>query len=329
MKNTLFAISLILLSFFNGIAQKDSSLQTVILPDSIDLQYVVSPSLSATLIGKGQIEINNFNTLLSQKIRRGRINAPGDTTFTNIHSSRLEHILQIQYGFSQEARINAGIDVYASHVRGDKDLDGSVWRVLGNMEGTGSSIHGVSAMGARIRWMPFKNLPEFSVQTSAIFGLGDSASKAAFGRERSQILAQFTFYQRFIERLYLFSSLDVSIFLKNKAVFNSTAFNFPLFLFASYQLTGIGPDYPKLYGMASFSYIPKFVKIPIKNGWDGEGYESQAGAGFLLQLGPQLGLTLWGFKPLAYNLDQNVTTVIPGSWYTGVLGIRYNFIPQN
>lgn len=329
MKTIHYFLFIILFSAFDSFAQQDTRLQTVELPDSNIRDYVVSPSLSATLIGKGQIEVNAFNTLSSQKIDIRNIDFQGDTSFTQSHISRLEHSLQLQYGFSLNNRINAGIDIYASHVRGDSDLEGSVWRVLGNKEGTGMSNHGISGMGPRIRWMPFKSLPEFSVQTSAVFGLGDWDTRKAFGRERTQLLAQFVFYQRFIERLYLFASVDASIFLRNKEVNNKTSFNFPLFLFGSYNLAGFGPDYPKIYGMASLSYIPKFIDTPAKGGWQGEGYDSFAGAGLLVQLSPQLGITLWGLKPLAYNLDLASTTILPGSWYTAALGIRYTYLPSS
>ena len=99
-----------------------------------------------------------------------------------------------------------------------------------------------------------------------------------------------------------------------------------MFFFGSYNLLGIGPDYPKLYGIASVSYAPQFIKTPNSQGLESEGYESFFGLGSLLQVNPQFGITLWGLFPMGYDLDSANTQLIDGSWYNVALGLRFLYL---
>ncbi|MEB2774056.1 hypothetical protein SYJ56_01990 [Algoriphagus sp. D3-2-R+10] len=309
-------------------AQNDSTLQTIQF-DPKPSQILLSPILSANLIGSNQWEINIFNTLTTRNIENIRIQKRPfvdlyDTTITQNRFSYMENLIQIQHGIPGLSRLNFGVDFYFSHVRGDSDINSSPFRVFGNNTETGSTYRDFSAIGPRIRWIPFRKLPELTVQGSVVFGVNDSIRQTLYGRDRTQTLTQFTFYQRFRPWLYAFAQTDVSVYLKNDNYRNNT-FSFPVFLFASANIWGLRSNaYPKLYALVSWSYASRYDDNIRGEDWlVKRSSESQIGVGLLSQWNPQWGVTLWTQKPIKYELGSASNTVIPKSWYSLSLGIRY------
>lgn len=309
-------------------AQNDSTLQTIKL-DSVPSQIFLSPIISANLIGSNQWEINVFNTLTTRSLENTRIQKRPfvdeyDTTITQNKFSGLINIIQIQHGISDLPRLNFGVDLYFSHVHGDSNMNSSLFRVLGNNEETGFTERGFSAIGPRIRWIPFRRLPEFTVQSSLVFGVGNSTRRTMFGRDRIQSLSQFTFYQRLRPWLYAYVQTDFSVYIKNDNYRNNT-FSVPVFLLASANIWGVRSNqYPKLYTLVSWSYASRYDDNIRGEDWlVKRSYESQIGLGLLSQWNPQLGISLWAWKPITYELGSASNTVIPNSWYSIGIGIRY------
>ncbi len=316
-------------------AQTDSTLQTVLL-ETKEQEMIVSPSLSAMLVGERQWEVNLFNFLTTRDIKNIRITKTSfsgnpDTTISFFQSTRLEQRLQLQYGLPAGRRLNLGLDLYATHLRTDEDIHSSPLRVLGNQQSSGQSQRSISAIGPRIRWMPFVFLPELSVQGSAVFGLSkDLTTRQLYGRDRTQLLGQMTFYQRFRPWLYAFVQTDVSVFLKNDDFQNNT-FSFPLFFYTSAQLVGLrARAYPKVYGLFSWSYAIVYDDNTRGEEWlVKRSFELQVGLGLLAQLEPRWGLTLWAQQPVAYGSESASSEVVARSWYGISLGVRYHWIPKS
>ncbi len=316
-------------------AQIDSTLQTIELNQQ-QPEILVSPSLSANLIGKNQWEVNLFNTLTARdientRITRNPVDNTNDTTITKTQYTRLDHILQIQYGLPRHPRLNVGLDLYATHLRADTNVHSSPFRVLGNSTEGGMSRREVTALGPRVRWMPFRKIPELTVQGSVVFGLsGDLTTRQIYGRDRTQLLTQITFYQRFQPWLYAFVQMDVSVFLKNNDFQNNT-FSIPLFLYASANIWGLRSNvYPKVYGLFSWFYASRYDDHIRNEAWLRKtSYESQVGIGLLSQLNPRWGITIWTQKPIAYDLGSASNKIIAGSWYSVSLGVRYRWIPKS
>lgn len=315
-----------------GQIRTDSTLQTIELSEQ-QPEILISPSLSANLIGRNQWEVNVINFLTTRDIRTTRITKRPfveryDTTVTQSQSTRLEHIIQIQYGLQRNRRLNVGVDIYASHLRTDEEIARSPFRVLGNE--AEKSRRGITAFGPRVRWMPFRNIPEFSLQGAVIFGTSnDLTTRQIFGRDRTQLLTQFTFYQRFQPWFYAFVQADVSVLLKNDDFQNNT-FSAPLFLYVAANIWGLRSNaYPKIYGLLSWFYASRYDDNTRGEEWlKKRAYESQIGLGILSQLTPRWGVTLWGQKPVSHDLGSVTNEVIPGSWYGLSLGIRYHWIPK-
>lgn len=119
-------------------------------------RYVVSST-----IPKGSIELKLFNNLYTQ--RTGNMdNLTDRATF-------LTASLSFLYGLND--RLNIGFATRYRRVRNDQ-LPSTPFGVFGSGE-AGTSRQGFTAFGPQIRYAPFPQLENFSVQSSFVFAIGD------------------------------------------------------------------------------------------------------------------------------------------------------------
>lgn len=331
--------STLLFAFFLGLfggqgllAQPDDRLQTVMV--AYDSQFVSSPTLSAILIGKGDLEINYFSGLQSRELIADNLvfnfeDFTQDTLRTQTQISNLDHILQLQFGLSDNFRLNAGIDLFYSHARFDADPNGSLFRLFSSATPNTATWSGFSAIGPRVRWMPFPSIPELTVQTSLVFGLGSDENRAVFGRRRTQALAQVVFYQQFGGRFTAFGQLDASYFFRSETQ-DFSSFSFPLFTYLSAQLSGFAvADYPKVFTFASFSYNRLFDSGIPEDGTQARFYAAQLGLGASLQWAPTWSVLLFLQSPISSgfpNPGGDTISASQQSWVSLTVGVRKHIL---
>ncbi|MEX2513043.1 MAG: hypothetical protein WD398_09065 [Cyclobacteriaceae bacterium] len=327
---------ILFLIFTHGLyGQEDTLLQTIPIEEHPP-ELLVTPSLSANIIAERQWEVNLFNTLVYRDLRNTRITKRPfeekyDTTISQSQFTRLENILQVQRGLPGRPHLNIGMDFYFSHIRIDEDIHRSPLNIFVDNQNAANSSRNLTAMGPRIRWMPFPALPELTLQGSVVFGINkDLPTRQVYGRDRTQVLTQATFYQRFRPWLYVFLQSDLSAFIKNKSVSNNT-FGFPLFLFASANVLGLRDNaYPKLYVLFSGSYSARYDDHVRGKEWlVRRAFESQLGMGLLMHMNQQWGFTFWSQKPIAHDLGSASNALLPGSWNSFNLGIRYTWMTKS
>ena len=165
-----------------------------------------SPSLSAGVIGPGQLEFATFNTLNTRDLERTTELDPIRARVDYFRSRTFSQVFQLQYGLSTQVRktrrrynrrapgrINLGIDLYTYRSLTDNDLDSSPLKVF---QGNNQSLRaGLSGLGPRVRWVPFKGLPELTIQNALIFPNPDSIKRQELNRENNLLLNQIGFYQ--------------------------------------------------------------------------------------------------------------------------------------
>lgn len=122
-------------------------------------RYVVSAA-----IPKGSSEIKLFNNLYSQQTTdNGEGELINRSTF---FTSNLSYL----YGIN--SRFNLGFDARYRRVRND-NLPSSPFDVFGSGTEAGtSSRQGLTTLGPKIRWAPFKSLSNFSIQSTLQLPLG-------------------------------------------------------------------------------------------------------------------------------------------------------------
>lgn len=121
-----------------------------------DSRYVVSAT-----IPKGNTEIKLFNNLYTQQTGSNGNLTDRSTFFTSTFAAL--------YGLTN--RFNAGIEVKYRRVE-NTSTDNSAFQVFKSGQ-TESSRSGITGIGPKIRFAPFKSLSNFSIQSTLIFSTGD------------------------------------------------------------------------------------------------------------------------------------------------------------
>ncbi len=257
-------------------------------------RYVVSST-----IPKGSVELKLFNNLYTQ-----RSNTDFDTgSRSNFFTSTFSAL----YGVNK--RFNAGLELKYRRVS-NGNLPSSPLTVFGENESVTSSRNGITGIGPKIRWAPTSALPNFSVQSTFQFPVGDGLEgindKPFIDWNGAiwytQLFNDFSIGNNFS----LFTELDFWIEdIGNGEEGFSNIFSTPVSLIFSYF-----PN-PKTTVYALGSYSPKFVE-----GFD---YFYQYGVGTKYQFNPNFELEL-----LISDFTSKFLVSDNGQAATFNLGIRYN-----
>ena len=308
-------------------------LQPIMLSEE-KLAYPVSPFLSAILVGKGEWEINQITTLQTREteVVQSQLNpnvVRVDTVTLVSRTTNLDHTLQLQVGVSKNYRFNVGVDLYVSQYRNDEDVNRSALKILSSGDDQAVVLRGVSAIGPRIRWIPFKNIPELNVQASAVFGLGDDLlKKVVFGTDRTQLQGQVVYVWTINRRLDAVVQGAGSVLLPGDFN-NDETYGFNFFGYLSAQLTGMAyNDFPKLFAFGSWAYQSVYDTEEGED-WKNVLNLSQVGLGLSLQFNPQFSLFLLGQTTLAENTAKppiaEIFSVTENNWNLLTLGFRVYF----
>lgn len=118
------------------------------------------PTVSAIILPKGFVEVNNFaslfstNQLFTDEARRENLNA---------QLSQFNNLLQVTYGTSATSRFNIGADLLYTKLRLDADPEASAWGVFRADSGLFSN-GAFRQVGLRARWKPFARNRSLLVQ---------------------------------------------------------------------------------------------------------------------------------------------------------------------
>lgn len=109
------------------------------------------PTVSAIILPKGFVEVNNFaslfstNQLFTDEARQADLNA---------RLSQFSNQLQLTYGASATSQFNIGADLFYTKLRLDANPAASSWRIFGP-ESTALYTQGAfTQAGVRVRWKP-------------------------------------------------------------------------------------------------------------------------------------------------------------------------------
>ena len=159
-KNVLVVLAIIGFTFY-GFAQEDED-------NDDDGGSVIQNLTPSQLIKKGQVDIKWFNNLFTQT----RNNTRGDIgTETVDRSNFFTSTLDAFIGVSKNRRVNLGLvfEFRSNTVVGRGAFD--VFQFDGE---TGTARSGLTSIAPSIKFVPFKNAPRFSIQTSFVIPLIES-----------------------------------------------------------------------------------------------------------------------------------------------------------
>ena len=258
-------------------------------------RYVVSST-----IPKGTVELKNFNNLYTQRSSRDQEFGTRENFFTST--------LSALYGVNK--RFNAGFELKYRRVT-NTPFPSSPLSVFGGNEEIFSERSGITGIGPKIRWAPTAALPNFSIQSTLQFGVGEDL-------KGEQGTGPFIDWQGVISNTQFFNDISIgtrfSLFTEIDLLFEDLGnaeegfqnrFTTPATLIFSYfpnQKTTI-------YTLGG--YAPT---------WTGDfSYFYQYGLGFKYQFSPNFEL-----ETLITDFNSNFLTDGNQQAATFNLGIRYN-----
>ena len=257
-----------------------------------EFRYVVSAA-----IPKGGVELKLFNNLYTQRT--------GDSQQLNTRSNFFTSSLSALYGVSN--RFNVGLEVRYRRVS-NTSLPSTP---LGVFESGSFSSHrsGITAIGPRVRFAPFKKLKNFSIQSTLSFPVGSDlegdGTRPYIDWNGATFNTQFFNDKSIGTNFSLFTEVDILI----EDIGGSNGLNR-----FSTPVTGILSYFPNpkttLYALGSFSPY-----------WQSDfDYFVQAGLGAKYQISPSFEVELLATKFANQFLIQN-----NGDAATFNIGFRYSY----
>ncbi len=116
---------------------------------------------AGSLLGKGKADITLFNTMYTEnhQIWKGQ-------EFSGYRSTFMTHLLQVTYGITKSKRINVGLDVsFRSSGQSTDSTISGIAPAFAYKNAPDSRV-GVTSLGIRVKVQPFKNVADFSIQST-------------------------------------------------------------------------------------------------------------------------------------------------------------------
>ena len=169
------------------------------------------------LLEKGKIDIKWFNNLYTET----KTNDKGNT-FNIDRQTFFTSSIEIFAGVTQSKKLNAGVII---DFRSNSFAGQSTTSVFGFKNKAGKSRVGIAHIAPSIKFAPFRNLSNFSVQSSFFIPLHDKESdENGYLAEKSFIFQNRFFYDYTFEsrKFQLFSELNSRFFFGEKSLKNDT-----------------------------------------------------------------------------------------------------------
>ena len=273
-----------------------------------------------SLLKKGQMDITLFNSIYTENENDwiGQVYGGYRTTFATA-------LLQYSYGLTKSARFNVGLDIsFRGFGKSTTNDDyGNISRAF-DFENNDTTRVGVAYIAPKIKFQPFEDVDEFTLQSSFQIVLpkhsegytnpDGSGNGNLFWIEWDRYVwwTQLFYSKTFLnDKFQVFGEVDLLFrFRKTKA--QVTNYDIPLSLFLSWFHT----KKLAVYGM--FQHVPRFIydtKNPRLNDWVIAANYTQLGAGMKYQIAKSINLEL-----LYTNFFRGVNSGL-GETYN--LGIKY------
>ncbi|AXT21102.1 hypothetical protein D7030_08855 [Flavobacteriaceae bacterium AU392] len=280
-KSTLLIVALFGIVFF-GFAQEEEK----------DEGSVIQNLTPSQLIKKGQVDIKWFNNLFTQTRSNQR---GGADTFTVPRENFFTSTLDAFIGVSDSRRINLGLvlEFRSNTIGGRGAFD--VFQFDGE---SGTARSGLTSIAPSIKFVPFKNLPKFSIQTSFVIPLIESEFDNGVFFDQDG----FTFQNRFFYDLplggnkwQLFFDLNTELNFGDGLTFGADGRSDGSFANDSLRLTpGVFLSFFPSSKFTIQTFIQHFQLIDLGN--DFEQDLTAVGAGAKYQLTKRLNIeTLWSY----------------------------------
>lgn len=230
------------------------------------------PTVSAVLLPKGFVEINNAAALLTANRFFTDQARPEDL---NARVSSFSNLLQLTYGVSATSRLNIGVDLLYSAFRLDLDPKASPWKVFGQDSALARNA-GLNTVGLRFRWKPLVYNRRLVLQGSLYQPVRQVASSQVNARLQAIYIFELS------RKLFLYAQAGVAYSFPKPLL--AGTFSVPATAIFQYQLR---PTLGLLGVVGS-----NLTVIGSERGKEGQtAFGTQAGAGIQYQASLRFGVT--------------------------------------
>jgi len=259
-------------------------------------QFNLQTFTGGSLLKKGQADITLFNTIYTQS----KSNWAG-TRFSGFRESFYTHSLQGTFGVSNSGRFNLGAEInFKASGRSVDSTAASVTQPL-DYSNSDSTRVGISNVGLRLRFQPFKSEPDFSIQSTFFIPTVKNAEGLS-GQESSVDDRYFLdwdryvwwnqfFYSKSFSDFQVFSSVE-TLFRFGKNEFQSSSVDLPAKVFFSYFPNNKITLYAMTEHVPRFRYNANTTPESIADQNTHSGNYTASGAGFKYQFGQNLNVEL-------------------------------------
>lgn len=272
--------------------------------DSLDYLLMVNPTSSAILVKKGELELYSFNSLISSSQFNDR---QGNNS--NLAGKQLlfNSLLQVNYGFARNRRLNFGMDVSYRAYRYDLDKNASVFSLF---ESNPENVRSVTYAGPRIRVQPFRKIKNFTYQSYLWIPIAKDSRQTALGSSKSNWGHTFFWYRYFNSKIGVFGQANFAFAFPGKNSPEGAKTEFYMPLSASVSFVATRKDI--FFGSLSYSWINDDVSN-VTEGADSD--FSQYGLGYQRVISKRF------FANISYT--GTLFSRNSGNWSGVNLGVRY------
>jgi hypothetical protein len=282
---------------------------------TFDSLQIITPGIAPSVVSHRQVEVAFFNQLSTEKSV-----FEFDTLSETSRFSALYNVLQVGYGISKKNRLNVGGIFVFANTRFDADEDRSPFAVFGSGDSSAIVFHKPAAIGGYVRGIPFRRLPELTVQAGLLFpATGDKVARQFSGYDRVVAQLQVSFYQQLSPLFYLFAAAQTSVLFANDTR-KQTSVLLPFNLYPVFQL-GRGS---KAYLYGNLSYTAQFNKVSpgfLRN----SGQRVMYGIGGQYYFSPAFSVYAQMQFPAVIDLESTTTTILKEGAFVLALGGRWVF----
>ncbi len=272
--------------------------------DSLGL--AIAPGLTP-VIADNQTEIGFFNSFVTYR--------PADTLGNRVAQGT--QLIQLQRGMSRRNRFSAGVDFLFSNLRFGPDTEVGPLGVFGKDPVQGVGAHTLSAVGMRVRYVPFIEHYEFTLQGSAYFPVATQQNRALLGEDRTRLSVQGNYATLFAPGWYVVGQIGPQVRISNDDR-KQTTWELPVnaYLIRRLLTTASGQ---RLYVFGNAGYISTFEKR-FKAGLRQVDWLVNVGAGAQWVFNPQWSVSV-GWQGLPAFSD--AINIKKGSYSAFSVGARY------
>jgi hypothetical protein len=287
-----------------SVSQEINESMLIRMRDSLDNILMVSPTTSAILVRKGEIELYSFNSFLASEQfndRQGNNSRlPGKQVLFN-------SLFQMNFGVSKSKRINLGFDINYRAYAYSADPEISTLSLFGN---NAEMIRSFTYAGPRVRIQPFRKRNNFIYQAYAWYPIAKDFRQVQLGANKMDIGNTLFYYRYLNEKVGLFTQANFLLRLPqgNEQISDTKEFYIPVSAALSYVLSKKNI----FFGALSYSWINNDI-TKLTEGADSDfiqatiGYQRIVSKRFFVN----------------FNYAHTILARNYGLWNSGNLGIRY------